>query len=382
MTLVERTRIPERRDWREKVESLGFIFHTVNGEPYWNERACYRFSPQQIDVIEQATNDLHSMCLSAVDYVLANERLGQMGIPDDLAPLIAASWDQDHPTMYGRFDLAYDGQGTPKMLEYNADTPTSLREAAVIQWQWLEDVCPKADQFNSIHEKLLDAWRWMKDHALHGERLHLASLEDVEDEITVAYMMDVASQAGIETNRMLMKDIGWDAGRSAFVDLKGGVIKNLFKLYPWEWIASDRFWPNVHTCFDRMLWIEPAWKVVLSSKGILPILWELYPGHPLLLEAYFDEPNGMFEHVRKPLFSREGANVTMTSRAGTFETGGDYGGEGHVFQALATLPSFDGNYPVLGSWIIGDSACGMGIRESRTPITGNESCFVPHFFEG
>ncbi len=374
-------RIPERRNWREKVESLGFVFHTVNGEPYWNERVCYRFAPHQIDTIEQATNDLHAMCLAAVEYVLANGRLVQMGIPDDLAPLIFTSWDQDHPTMYGRFDLAYDGQGPPKMLEYNADTPTSLLEAAVVQWQWLEDVCPKADQFNSIHEKLLDAWRWMKGNALHGERLHLASLEDVEDEITVAYMMDVASQAGIDTNRMLIKDIGWDAGRGTFVDLEGGAIRNMFKLYPWEWMAADAFWPNVHACFGAMLWIEPAWKTVLSSKGILPILWELYPGHPLLLEAYFDEPNGMAEHVRKPLFSREGANVTMTSRRGTFETGGDYGGEGHIFQALAPIPSFDGNYPVLGSWIIGDAACGMGIRESRTPITGNESCFVPHFFE-
>ncbi len=378
---MERTRIPERRDWREKVEALGFIFHTVNGEPYWNEKACYRFSAGQIDAIEQATNDLHAMCLTAVEYALANERLAQMGIPDYLAPLIAASWEQDHPTIYGRFDLAYDGQHPPKMLEYNADTPTSLLEAAVIQWQWLEEVCPRADQFNSIHEKLIDAWRWMKDHALQGEMLHLASLDGVEDEITVAYMMDAASQAGIETRRIVMKDIGWDEGRGAFVDLEGSVIKDIFKLYPWEWMAADAFWPKVHDSYERMRWIEPAWKTVLSSKGILPILWELYPGHPLLLEAYFDDPGGMEEHVRKPLFSREGANVTMTSRNGTLETGGDYGGEGHIFQALASLPNFDGHYPVLGSWIIGDAACGMGIRESRTPITGNESCFVPHCFE-
>jgi glutathionylspermidine synthase len=375
-------RIPERRDWREKVEALGFIFHTVNGEPYWNETAYYRFSPQEIDVLEQATNDLHGMCLTAVEYALANERLAQMGIPDDLASLIAASWDHDHPTIYGRFDLAYDGRNPPKMLEYNADTPTSLLEAGVIQWQWLEDVCPKADQFNAIHEKLLDAWRWMKDNALRGGRLYLASLEDVEDEITVAYMMDVASQAGIDTSRILLKDIGWDAARGAFVDLDGGVIGNMFKLYPWEWMAADAFWSNVHATFGNMLWIEPAWKVVLSSKGILPILWELYPGNPLLLEAYFDDPNGMAEHVCKPLFSREGANVTMTTRDGVFETGGDYGGGGCVFQAFAPLISFDGNYPVLGSWIIGDAACGMGIRESLTPITGNASCFVPHCFEG
>ena len=51
----------------------------------------------------------------------------------------------------------YDGKAPPRLLEYNADTPTALLEASVAQWFWLQDCFPTADQFNSIHERLIDA---------------------------------------------------------------------------------------------------------------------------------------------------------------------------------------------------------------------------------
>ena len=377
---MKRIPVTVRPDWQKKVEALGFIYHTVNGAPYWDETVCYQFSANEIDAIERATNDLHALCLDAVQHVIDHQRFAQMGIPEELEPLITASWEQDHPTMYGRFDLAFNGRGQIKLLEYNADTPTSLLEAAVIQWHWLQDVFPEKDQFNSIHEKLIDAWKWMKESILCDTLLHFASLEDVEDEITVAYMMDVASQAGITANRILLKDIGWDNNIRRFVDLENRPMVSVFKLYPWEWLVRDAFWPHVQDHFARMIWIEPAWKIVLSCKGILPILWELHPDHPLLLEAYFDNPHGMTEYVTKPLFSREGANVTITSAEGVFATDGEYGEEGYIYQALAPATNVEGYFPVLGSWIIGDTACGMGIRESDTPITNNQSRFVPHFF--
>jgi glutathionylspermidine synthase len=67
------------------------------------------------------------------------------------------------------------------------------------------------------------------------------------------------------------------------------------------------------------------------------------------------------------------------------ETGGGYGEEGFIFQQMATLKSFDGMYPVVGSWLIGheegNASGGMGLRESDTPITTNTSLFVPHLFD-
>jgi glutathionylspermidine synthase len=155
-------------------------------------------------------------------------------------------------------------------------------------------------------------------------------------------------------------------------------------LYPWEWMINEAFaeplkWTNGH-----VQWIEPAWKMVLSNKGILPILWELFPDHPNLLPAYREDylfPPGT-EYVQKPLLSREGANVTLHSAwRPEIATTGDYGEEGFVFQEYAPLPEFDGWHPVIGSWVIGGEAAGMGIRESRTIITDNLSRFVPHLID-
>ena len=90
-------------------------------------------------------------------------------------------------------------------------------------------------------------------------------------------------------------------------------------------------------------------------------------------------------YVKKPLLSREGANISIEARDGTqFKTGGDYGEEGFIYQVFAPLPNFGSSerplYPVIGSWIVGDMAAGIGIREAESLITDNTSRFVPHYF--
>ena len=122
---------------------------------------------------------------------------------------------------------------------------------------------------------------------------------------------------------------------------------------------------------------------ILSNKGVLPLLWEMFPGHPNLLPAFFeDDPNAAqlgTSFVRKPLYSREGANVALVSAGVTvMEQEGPYGAEGFIRQALAPLPDFSGQYPVLGSWLVDHVACGLSIREDENPITGNTSRFLPH----
>jgi glutathionylspermidine synthase len=175
-----------------------------------------------------------------------------------------------------------------------------------------------------------------------------------------------------------MEDIGWNADAEAFRDLDEVTIATLFKLYPWEWMVTEAFAAHIPTA--RLQVIEPAWKMVLSNKGILPVLWELFPECPYLLPAYFDEPTDLFEWVRKPLLSREGANVTVHTMHDHIEGTGSYGAEGFVFQQLASVPVFNGRRPILGSWIIGQEAGGMGIRESDGWVTDNTSRFVPHIF--
>ncbi len=367
-----------RRSWQSKVEELGLSFHTP-GDSYWYESAHYVLSAAEVDTLEKATNRLHQMCIAAAEHVIEKRRYSELGIPKDVRELIERSWEEDTPSIYGRFDLSYDGVTPPKLLEYNADTPTALYEAAVVQWKWLEDLFPHGDQFNSIHERLIATWKELKS-SLRGEPLYFASLDDVEDIVTVSYLRDTASQAGITTDQILVPKIGWDNRQKLFVDEATKPMPSVFKLYPWEWMLEEDFGDML--LGDRATqWIEPAWKVILSSKGILPILWELNPGDPNLLESSFSKGN-LTRYVQKPLFSREGSNVTLYDERGIFaETGGEYGRGESVFQALAPLPEFDGQHPVIGSWIIGQEAGGIGIRESEGPITDNRSRFVPHRME-
>jgi glutathionylspermidine synthase len=369
-----------RPDWEKKVESQGLIYHHTNGGLYWDETAYYQFSSREVDELEAATNELQRICLEAGQHIIDNKRFRDFGIPDAAVDAIVWSWNEEPPAIYGRFDLAYDGIQPPKLLEYNADTPTALLEAAVVQWYWLQDLHPKDDQFNSIHERLVAKWKELKDYC--ASPLYFAAVEDVqaEDLMTATYMRDTATEAGHQTEALLMKDIGWSAEDNAFADLQGNRIQSIFKLYPWEWMVHEDFGPHVLTTYRDVQWIEPIWKMLWSNKALLAVLWELYPNHPNLVPAYLDAPRDLTRYVKKPKLAREGANITYVGDE-KIETPGDYGAEGFVYQALAPVPLVEGNYPVIGSWVVDGESAGMGIRESNTPITNNLSRFIPHLFK-
>jgi glutathionylspermidine synthase len=148
---MDRLRVRPRADYKHRVEAQGLSFHAR--EDYWKEDACYRLTAAEVATLEAATSELHALYHAALERVIAEERLGELAVPEAFHGALAASWRNQSPSVYGRFDLVYDGHAAPKLLEYNADTPTSLLEAAVIQWTWKEEVYPKADQFNSIHER-------------------------------------------------------------------------------------------------------------------------------------------------------------------------------------------------------------------------------------
>ena len=376
---MQRLSIPPRENWQQKVEAVGLTFHTLdNGQPYWDESAAYEFTTAEVDTLEAAGNTLQEMCLAAAQHVIDEKRYAELDIPEAAIEAIEWAWNNEPPALYGRFDLAWNGTGTPKLLEYNADTPTSLLEAAVIQWDWLQNVYPNADQFNSIHDKLIAKWQDIAPYL--SKPIYFAAVDSPEDQLTIAYLRDTAQQAGLDTLQMYMEEIGWNDERQAFVDPNEDQMFSVFKLYPWEIMLSEEFGVHTLDTYPDMRWIEPIWKLLLSNKGILPVLWQLYPNHELLLEAHFDSPGSMRDYIRKPLFSREGANISLVrDNASVVTTDGPYHGK-QIYQALAPEAVFSNRHPVLGLWMIDQECCGMGIRESSGPITDNLSSFVPHYF--
>jgi len=372
---VRRRVVATRPEWRARVEAQGLVFHTTQEtDVYWGEGACYEFTPTEADAIMSATAELHHMCVAAVGRVVRDRRFAELGLDPLSARLVEDSWNRRDPALYGRLDLVLC-DGVPKLLEYNADTPTSLLEAAVIQWQWFEDLAIAGDQANSLHEQLIKRWRELAPRL--GPLVHFAAVDDLEDQMTTAYLRDTAYQAGYATASIAMEELGWDPTQRQLVDLEGQPITSLFKLYPWEGLVADELAPVLAQV--PALWLEPAWKMVLSNKAILPILWQLFPEHPNLLPAS-REPAALLGEawVKKPLLGREGANVTLHAPGICDATSGPYEARGYVYQAYVDLGEYDGMHPVIGSWLVGDSAAGIGIRESASRITNNTARFVPH----
>jgi glutathionylspermidine synthase len=411
---MQRIPLVPRENWQQKVESSGLTFHTPipavryaqPSRPYWDESAAYEFTAAEIDTLETAGNTLQEMCLAAAQHIIDEKRYPELDIPAEAVEAIEWAWNNEPPALYGRFDLAWAGAQSghaPKLLEYNADTPTSLLEAAVIQWKWLEETYPNSDQFNSIHEKLTAKWKDIAPYL--SKPIYFAALDNPEDQLTTTYLRDTAQQAGLDTIQMFLQEIGWNDEQQMFLDPDEQPMFSIFKLYPWEAMLQEEFAPHAIDTYPSVRWIEPIWKMLLSNKGILPILWQLYPNHDLLLESHFvspapnpgaprpdsrtwgtePPPPSMKSYVRKPMMSREGANITLIRDNVTIaSTPGPYNGR-QIVQDLApeaVFPDQNGSprHPILGLWMIDQDCSGLGIRESAGPITDNLSSFVPHYF--
>jgi glutathionylspermidine synthase len=383
---LQRITIAERPHWREEAEALGFNFHTFDGEPYWDETAYYRFSLPQIETdLEAPTAELHDMCMDIVGRAVRDETyLQRLAIPERFWELIRSSYQRGDAHLYGRMDLAYDGTGPAKLLELNYDTPTSLYESGYFQWVWLQSriddgTLPQStDQFNSVQEKLFEIFKKLERKL--SRKMHFASVrESIEDRGTVQYLQDIAEQAGIRTQFIALEDVGVDS-TGQFADKDEFPIEFIFKLYPWEFMFEDEFANYLQT--SRTTWFEPPWKAILSNKGMLPLLWELHPEHPNLLPAFFEAANAtplQRGWVRKPLFSREGANIQIVTPQGeTLSVDGPYADAPFIRQAFHALPKFGDAYTLIGSWVIGDEPAGIGIREDETLITKDTSRFLPH----
>jgi len=403
--------LPERPTWRDEAKELGFTFADMHGEPYWDETSAYRFTLKQVeDDIEDPATELHGMCREAVAEIVASDALmARLCIPEAYRDMVAESWTREHPEIYGRFDLAYDGAGPARMLEYNADTPTSLYESASFQWSWLEGQLAAGvldegdDQFNGIHEALVERFREVFST---GSDLHFTAMGgNPEDYATVECMAWAAREAGLGAHYSDLDKIGISTD-GQFIDHEDRVIGTLFKLYPWEDLLRDEYADRIRG--SDCLMVEPAWKAVLSNKGLLPVLWQMFEGHPNLLPAFFEadiagalsgqgsaapEVAEAFSraeaalsagYVTKPVFSREGASVTIVENGAVTEaaTNTDYSQHPGIVQAYAPLPDFDGFRPVIGAWIVGTECAGMSIREDRSRITQDLSRFKPHFIRG
>lgn len=381
---IVRHRHEARPDYDQKLRGAGFHFANNDGihwlrddhcraatDRYWTETASYSILSDAARELASATYELHSKCLAAVDKAVQDDvLLDQMQIPDCMRPIIKHSWASRDQDLIGRFDLAFDGTGPPKLLEYNADCPTVLVESMTAQSQWPDEVhtsrgpwtpsgmtsnvcesnlrqklvaaCPtllRKAQACSATTNVRDASQTERHHSAHVVFTRQSQFIEESDTVQALASTLVETSKNSSTFDAEYSIVGMDymldtklRSPLKFVDghfdrtsadevelLKGTRSTSVWKLYPYEWLSCETSMQTLQETYadSSVQWLEPPWKLILSNKGLLPLLWTMYPEHDNLLPAFWDEQGVRgykpatkdVSWVAKPIYGREGCGI-------------------------------------------------------------------------
>ena len=375
------------------LESLGFVWHTDSDESAYVSTELVCISKAEAEAYYEASNTLYDMYVEAAEHVIENNLYHDIGIPFNLVDIIEESWENDvHWHLYGRFDLAGGIDGKPiKLLEFNADTPTALFETAIVQWAILKkNNLEGSSQFNSTYEALVDNFKRLvtleedvssfEEHYDGWKFLFTSVRGNEEEENTVKLLQHIAQEAGYETEFAYIDDVEFDEEEG--ISYQDESYELWFKLIPWEDIAVEEsdlamLLSNIIKN-QKAIIFNPAYSLIFQSKGLLKILWDLYPNHPLLLESSF-EPLTAQKQVKKPIFGREGGDVSIIDKNGVEleSVNGDYGNHKMIYQAYIELTTDSKGLSYQAGVFYIYEACGLGFRKGGK-ILDNMSKFVGH----
>lgn len=378
------------------LESIGFGWHTDLDGSRYIANELVSITQDEAEAFYEATNELYDMYVAAAEYVINNDLFHELGIPFNLVDTIKASWENDvHWHLYGRFDLAGGIDGKPiKLIEFNADTPTSLFETAIIQWAMLKfNNLDEAAQFNDVYEALVENFKRLItleedtsrfDEYYEGWKILFSSIAgSVEDENTTRLLESAARDAGFECDFAFVDEVSFDDENGIFWN--GQNWEYWFKLIPWEMIAIDEsdlalIIKNIIKN-QKAIILNPAYTLLFQSKGIMKILWDLYPNHPLLLESSFEPLKGK-KQVKKPFLAREGANVSIINSDGSIEiqNDGEYANGKFLYQEFADFAKDENGNSYQAGMFFAFEGCALGFRKGKD-IIDNYSKFVGHIIE-
>ena len=378
------------------LESIGFGWHTdLDGSRYIADELV-SITDDEAEKFYEAANELYDMYVAAAKYVIDNDLFHELGIPFNLVDIIKASWENDvHWHIYGRFDLAGGIDGKPiKLIEFNADTPTSLFETAIIQWAMLKfNNINEAKQFNNLYEALVENFKRLItleedtskfDEYYEGWKILFSSIAgNNEDENTTRLLEAAARDAGFECGFAFVDEVGFDDDEGIFWNEKNW--EYWFKLIPWEMIAIDEsdlalIIKNIINN-QKAIILNPAYTLLFQSKGIMKILWDLHPNHPLFLQSSFEPLKGK-KQVKKPFLAREGANVSIINSDGNIEAqnGGEYDNGKFLYQEFAEFAKDSNGDSYQAGVFFAFEGCALGFRKGKD-IIDNYSKFVGHIIE-
>ncbi len=377
----------------EKLEALGFSWHTDSDASKYVSDQLVKVTHQEAEAYYEAGNTLYDMYVQAAEHVIENDLFFELGIPFNLVDVIKKSWENDvHWHIYGRFDLAGGIDGKPiKLIEFNADTPTSLFESALLQWALLEhNNMDEEQQFNTIYESIQENFKRLItlfddtsefDERYDGWKILFSSISNNdEEEVTTKLLQQIATDAGFNTAFEYLENTHFD--EEGIYDADENNYEYWFKLYPWEDIAIDE--PELATTLtnimnnQKAIILNPAYTLLFQSKGMLKILTDLFPDSPYLLKTSF-EPLVDTKQVEKTVFGREGANTKIIEKDGTCstQTEGPYENHKKIYQEFVEFPKDDQGLKYQAGVFFAYESCGLSFRKGGD-ILDNMSKFVGH----
>lgn len=374
---------------------MGWEWFLGDGTWKYITNELIQVSAQEDENFYEAAKELYEMFIAAGDFVLDNDLWEHLDIPANIIEMIKLTWnDERHYHLYSRFDFAGGLDGVPiKLLEFNADTPTTLPETSIIQWGQLKaNGISEENQFNFVFEAIRDNFVRLKDlnSDLQPTLLVSAMSDAPEDDANVEVIGEAAKEAGFEVIYRYVEEVTFSASEGIFVQHENGEFQKCdfwFKLVPWEYIAYEEgeLMDMLNDIVSNRLAVilNPAYTLLFQSKAILKYLWDLYPEHPLLLRTSFADLFHNEPYVKKVVLGREGKNVSVYDNTGRLveEIKGEYENYDNVFQAFAESPKDVAGNRYQAGVFFATEPCGLGFRKSNQTIIDDNAFFVGHMVE-
>jgi len=380
---------------KQTYEDIGLSWHTDSDGSSYIDSEIVVVSQDEADAYYEAVNTLYDMYIQGAEYVIENNLFHEIGIPFNLVDIIKQSWENDvHWHLYGRFDLAGGLDGKPiKLIEFNADTPTGLYERAIIQWAILKSNGMDEElQFNTIAQAITNNFKRLLvldgdiqefQKYYDGWRILFSSISgNDEEEATVRFLQECAIEAGWNTKFEFLDNVGFDSDGGVF-DENEESFEYWFKLFPWEDIAlSEGELPTILTNIVQnqlSIILNPAYTLLFQSKGMLKILYDLFPDSPYLLHTD-TKPLKDKKYVQKRVFGREGANITIYDENSNIieSEDGEYAEYNSIYQEFVEFNKDDSDSIYQAGVFFAYEGCGLGFRKSNSLIINNSSKFVGH----
>lgn len=348
-------------------------------------------SAREADAYYEAAAECFRMVDAATEHVITNRLYDEIGISDFLIPLIERTYTdyQRHPHMLGRFDFAGGTNGVPiKLLEFNADTPFSIFEVSTVQYALAKfhGLNPDERQYNRLFEELQNFFAYLAAQIKNPSVL-FTNAADGEDDLNTQLLMEAAAHV-LPGDYAHWTDVCID-GQRGFCTVNGEYIRAVYnvivKMVPWDLLCIE----DVHmarsicktmTEHPEIVVCNPPYSAIYQSKGLLKIMYDLFPDSPYLLKTSFETLSGA--HVRKPIWGREGNNITLYDKgAAPLSTPGFYADQKMIWQEKAEFATHEDKYYQAGVFISMDTPCGLGFRRSSSKIITTDDDLCGHIVE-